>query len=117
MVIIPAILETFSSLKDKSLKIVFYSNEPTPEQLVGVAQNTQKFGYLAFKEDVFKQNEKDVLESMESEYEDKGKSKSQRLRNVLFVNFKQNSENYSIFDDYYNAKMEKLIEHLKSKLD
>ena len=117
MLTIPAVLETFGSLKDKTLKIVFYTNEPTPEQLLGVALNTQKFGYLAFKEDAFKQSEIDALESINTEYKDTGKSKSERLRNVLYVNFQQDSQGYKVFDDYYNFQMETLINHFKGKLD
>jgi len=116
MLIIPAILQSFSSLKDKTLKIVFETNEPTPEQLLGVANNIQKFGFLAFKEDVFKEKEKEAINSLDTEFEDKGKSRSMRLRNVLYVNFEQNNEGYETFNDFYNSKMEKLINHFKNKL-
>lgn len=117
MIIIPAILSTYSSLKDKTLKIVFETNEPTPEQLLGIATNTQQFGYLAFKQDHFKTSEKKVLESIKSEYDDTGKTKGQRLRNVLYKNFEIDKLGYEVFDDYYNHQMEKLINHFKSKLD
>ena len=117
MLIIPAILESFASLKDKTIKVVFHTNELTPEQLTGIALNTQKFGFLAFKEDAFKQREKDVLSGLESEYQDKGKSKGQRLRNVLYVNFEQDPKDYKVFDDYYNHQMETLIDHFKNKLE
>ena len=116
MLIIPAILNSYSSLKDGTLKITFETNEPTPEQVLGVAVNSQKFGFLAFKQDKFKQSEKDVLENLESEYEDKGKSKAQRLRAVLYVNFEQDNKGYNVFDDYYNFQMETLINHFKDKL-
>lgn len=117
MLIIPAILESFASLKDKTIKVVFHTNELTPEQLTGIALNTQKFGFLAFKEDAFKQRERDVLNNLESEYEDKGKSKAHRLRNVLYVSFEQDNKGYKIFDDYYSHVMETLINHFKEKLD
>jgi len=117
MLIIPAILETFSSLKDKTLKIVFSSNELNPEQLLGVAKNVQNFGFLAFKQDAFKQTEIDTLKDLDSKYEDKGKSKSKRLKSVLFVSYKQDNKGYEVFDDYYNFIMEKIIEHYKNKLD
>lgn len=117
MLIVPAILESHRSLKDKTLKLAFETSEPTPEQLVEIAKNTQKYGYLAFKEDAFKQTEKDLLESLESDYKETGKTKSQRLRAVLYKNFEQKSEGYEVFDDYYNHKMEKLINHFKGHLD
>ena len=117
MIIIPCQLESYRSLKDRTLKLTFETNEPTPDQLLGIAQNAQKFGYLAFKEDKFKQSEKKVIESLESEYEENGKTKSQRLRSVLYRNFEQESKGYEVFDDYYNHHMEKLINHFKNNLD
>lgn len=117
MLIIGAQLESYRSLKDKTLKLSFETQEPSPEQLTKIAKVSQKFGYLAFKEDNFKTDEIEVLNSLKSEYDDKGKSKSQRLRAVLYKNFEQDNLGYTVFDDYYNRKMEELITHFKNKLD
>ena len=117
MLIIPAILQSFASLKDRTMKLVFESNEMTPEQLVALSTMTQSFGFLAFKKDNFKEKEKEILSGLKSDFEDKGKSKSQRLRGVLYRNWEQQSDNYEVFDDYYNHNMEKMIVHFKNKLD
>ena len=117
MLIVGAILESYRSLKDKTIKVTFETQEPTPEQLIEISKHNQKFGFLAFKEDAFKQSEKDILESLESDYEETGKSKSQRLRAVLYKNYEQDKMGYKVFDDYYNRKMEELINHYKSKLN
>lgn len=117
MILIPAILESYRSLKDKTLKITFETNEPTPEQLTGVALNIQKFGYLAFKDEPFKQKEKDVIESLKSDYEDNGKTPAQRLRAVFYRLWEKEPEGFKNSVDHYNSKMENLIEHFKSKLD
>jgi hypothetical protein len=117
MIIIPAQLESYRSLKDKTLKIVFESNELTPEQTMGVAGSLQQFGYLAFKNEPFKNNEKEVIDALKADYEDKGKTPSSRLRNVLYVSYEQNNEGYKTFVDFYAAKMETIINHYKSKLD
>ena len=117
MLITGAILSSYQSLKDKTLKLVFETNEPTAEEIVEVAKLSQSFGYLAFKKDSFKQDEKEMLENLESDYEDKGKTKSQRLRAVLYRNWEQKNEGYDTFSDYYSARMEKLINHFKNKLD
>ena len=116
MIIIPAILNSFSSLKDKTLKIVFETNEPTPEQIMGIAAASGTFGYLAFKTDTFKKQETDALESLEADYEDKGKTPGQRLRSVLFVNFQNNNEGFDTFTRYYDWAMERIITHYKNKL-
>jgi hypothetical protein len=117
MIIIPAILESYRSLKDKTLKITFDCNELTPEQTMGVAGSLQQFGYLAFKNEPFKNNEKEVLNNLKADFEDTGKTPSQRLRGVLYVSWEQKNEGYKTFTDYYNAKMESLISHFKQKLD
>ena len=110
-------MESYRSLKDKTIKITFETQEPTPEILTQIALHNQKFGFLAFKEDAYKEDEKEFISDLESSYEDKGKTPSKRLRNVLFVLFKQDSEGYDNFSDYYNNKMEKFITHIKGKLD
>lgn len=117
MLRIPAILSSYQSLKDKTLKIVFESQEPSPDQIIQVAKNVQGFGYLAFKKDDFKQAEIDALEGLKADYEDKGKSKSQRLKAVLYRVWEQKPQGYDVFDDFYNARMEKLINHFKNGLD
>lgn len=45
------------------------------------------------------------------------KSASTRLRNVLFILWKNNNEGYEKFDLYYLAKMEKIIEEYKEKIE
>ena len=116
MLIIGSILEGYRSLKDKTLKVTFETQEPTPEQLVAIATLSGKFGYLAFKEDAFKETEKRVLEDLESEYEDKGKTPAKRLRNVLYVNWQEDPQGYQDFNLYYEYQMTKMIEHWKGKL-
>jgi hypothetical protein len=116
MLIIGGQLEGYRSLKDKTLKITFETQEPTPEQLVSIAGLSQRFGFIAFKEDTFKEKEKEMLESLESTYKETGKTKGQRLRGVLYRNFELDNLGYKVFDDYYSRKMEEIIEHYKSKL-
>ena len=116
MLIITGILESYRSLKDKTLKITFETNEPTPEQLVGIATLINKFGYLAFKEDQFKTQEKEILESLESDYEDTRKTPSQRLRNVLYVNWQHDPKGYKDFNLYYEYMMNLMIERWKKEL-
>lgn len=117
MLLTGAILTGYNSLKDKTLKLIFETQEPTPEQLAQIGKLHQSFGFLAFKEDAFKQSEKEEIQNLESGYEDKGKSKSQRLRSVLFINWKQDNKGYKTFEDFYNYQMESFINHFKSKLE
>jgi hypothetical protein len=99
------------------MKITFETNEPTPEQLSGIALSIQRFGYLAFKEEPFKEKEKQMIESLKANYEDTSKTPAQRLRAVLYRLWEKNNDGFKNSVDHYNSKMETLIEHFKTKLD
>jgi len=116
MLLLPAILQSYQSKVDKTFKVVFSTNELTPEQAAVLSASIMQFGYLAFKVEPFKKEEKEAIESLESDYEDGSKTPSQRLRAVLFVNFKNNSEGFDSFVRYYDHHLEKIIDHYKKKL-
>ena len=60
---------------------------------------------------------KKEIEKLEASYDDKQKTHSQRLRDVLYVAWNQQGEGYQDFDSYYKFKMESIITHFKSKLE
>lgn len=105
------------SLKDKTFKVTFETNELTPEQLMGLGSSLNKFGYIAFKEDPFKQSEKEAIDNLEADYHDNSKSPSQRLRGVLYRLWEQNNKGYQDFNRYYDFIMDMTIRHYKSKLE
>ena len=117
MIILPAVFESWRSLKDKSYKLTYESFELTPEQIVGLNTSLGQAGYMAFKIDPFKQSEKDILNNLESDFEDKKKSQGQRIRGVLYKNWEQKPEGYDTFQKYYDYQTEKYINHFKDKLD
>lgn len=117
MTILPAQLESYRSLKDRSVKITFETAELTPSQVGDLQGNILRTGFLAFKADPFKENEKQLLDSIEVEYQDNSKTPSQRLRGVLWHCFNKEPEGYKTFPSYYENKLEQLINHFKSKLD
>lgn len=117
MILIPAVLEGFRSLKDRTLKITFETNEPTPNQLKDIGVGVQKFGFLAFNVSEEEGNLQSIMEQMPKTDLEFGKTKGQRLRGVLYKLYEQDKEGYDIFDDYYAAKMEKIILHYKRFLE
>lgn len=116
MLILPAILQSFRSKVDKTFTIIFSTNELTPEQSAALAGSLMQFGYCCFKVDAFKKQETDAIEALEADYEDIGKTPGQRLRGVLYVNFKNDNQGFDTFSKYYDWAMEKIIIHYKSKL-
>jgi len=117
MIILPAILKSHRSKVDGTVDIVYETNEITPEQMAGVHENRGKFGYVAFKENPFDSQEKELLESLESDYDDGKKSDSQRLRGVLYRLWEKTPEGYEDFNLYKKFKMSKIINHYKKLLD
>lgn len=116
MIIIGATLEGYRSLKDRTVKLTFDSNEPTPEQFLGIAQSVQQFGYLAFKTSPLKEAEKKALEEAEDLEEDPKKTPSKRLRATLYVAFTSDNKGYQNFDSYYRGRMEEFITTVKNEL-
>lgn len=114
---IPAILDSYRSLKDRGLKVTFETGELSPEQVANIQYAFNKAGFLAFKPDAFATHELEEIDKLKVEFTDTGKPPSARLRAVFYRLFEREPEGYKVFTDFYSAKMEILIEHFKKKLD
>lgn len=117
MLIIPAILESYRSLKDRTLKLTFETNEPNPDHMADIQSATMKAGYLAFNQEPFSASQERFIVELESDYDDPKKTPSKRLRGVLYRNWETDKKGYKTFEDYYRSQMEVLIIHFKGKLD
>lgn len=116
MITLAAEFEGMQSRADKSWKLVFGTQELTPEEIgkIGGAQNNVCF--LAINPNPFTSEQEKIVSQTKAELAEEGKSPSQRLRGVLFVAWKNDSMGYDNFHDYYIVQMEKIISHFKSKL-
>jgi uncharacterized protein YeaO (DUF488 family) len=117
MIVINAILESFRSLKDKTLKLSFETNEPTPEQLNQIAVNSQKYGYLVFSGNQLTPEQLESIDKAKNDLYDSSKSPSKRLRSVLYVWFEKDNKGFKTFEDFYLHQMERVINNVKEKLD
>jgi hypothetical protein len=116
MITIPAILESVATRKDRTLKLIFGTNELSPSQAGQLLSDTEKFGWLAFKGESFNLDESKMLESLKADANDGFKSDSQRLRAVLYRNWEMDNQGFTTFARYYSHYMEQIITHYKSKL-
>jgi len=109
-------LDSVRRKKDKSISLTFITTtEQTSEELMEMDKLTDQSGILYFKSSGnLTHDEVEELDSVDIELE--GKSKSQRLRSVLFIYWKQLGEQGD-FKEFYSIQMEKYIELIKSKLD
>ena len=113
---LPAGLEGYRSLKDRTLKLTFETGEMSPEQMANIHFSLNKIGWLAFSPDPFATHELDEIDKMRVEFDDTSKTPAQRLRGVLYRNWEISPEGYKVFNDFYNAKYEIMIKHWKKPL-
>jgi hypothetical protein len=114
---LPSQLAGYRSIADGTLKLTFETGELSPEQMANVHYSLNKVGFLAFAPDPFATHELEEIDKIKVEFTDLGKPPSQRLRAVLYRLWQQTPEGYKAFPDFYNSKMETLIEHFKNKLE
>lgn len=114
--ILPAIYEGSRDLKDRTKKLTFQTNEISPEQASNLQLCVQQFVYIAIKKENFNKQEIDLINDLKTDYNDLGKSQAQRMRAVLYRLWEQNNEGYKDFNLFYEYRMNKFIEHLKTKL-
>lgn len=116
MIELSAQLEAISSRADKSWKVTFGTQELGPVEIGSLGQMQNAVCYLAINPNPFTSDEIERIQNTKAELADNGKTHSQRLRGVLYVNWQNDPQGYENFHDYYIVQMEKIISHFKSKL-
>ncbi len=112
--LIQVTLDRANRKKDKSVSLTFVTQlEQNSSQFMEIDEKIGESGVMFFKPSGNLTKE-EIKELENSEIEVEGKTKSQRLRNVLIVYAKQNGQELSTF---YASEMERIIEHYKSKLE
>jgi len=110
--------------KDKSVSMTFITQlEQSTDDFMQIDKILNDSGVLYFKSGGNLTIE-EVKSLEDTEIEVEGKTKSQRLRNVLYVFWKQLIDSKELddvkpnqtFNDFYSNEMEKIIEHYKNKL-
>lgn len=112
-ILLPATISPPRLRKDGSAAVSFDTRELTAEEIFTIMSLRHTEGWLAFAP-----NEGEI-EIPEENAEVDEKSPSERLRNVLFVWYKQEVEAgkfVGIFDTFRKEKMEKIIEGVKKRL-
>ena len=76
MLVLPAFLESYRALKDRTLKLVYETSELTPEQMATLHTSVNKSGFLAFNTEPFASKDLQFLSDMEVDYDDPKKTPS-----------------------------------------
>lgn len=116
MINLPCYVESLSTRKDKSMKLIFSTQELMPSSASDLFSLQNQIVYLAIKPVLFTPDELKAVEEMNIDVADMEKSPSKRLRAVMFLNWKEQNQGYADFNLYYANEMEKVISHFKTKL-
>ena len=119
LLLIPCEIESVSTRRDKTLKVVIGTQELSPSKAAELFnQWTSGVGVMAFKGETFNYNDEELLKSIKIDAEEMGsKTPSQRLRSCLYILFERNPEGYQEFNSYYSAMMDKFIDMVKKRID
>lgn len=113
-----ATVENVTTRKDRTIKITIGTQELPPEKMAALFAMQNNIGYVAIKAEDFGRAELEALEAAKAEVADGDTTKtaSRRLRNVLYLLWKDNPEGFKTSELHYASKMEEIITHFKNKL-
>ncbi len=113
-ILLSCIIDKITTLKDKSVKITLDTQELSAGKAgeLFTLRDTLATVYISPSEITDREMKQvDIIEP-----EMPGKTPSQRMRDVLFILWKQNNEGYREFDGYYKYQMEKMTSELKNNI-
>lgn len=99
---------------DGSVSITLDTPEISGGKIGELFELRKKVAYVYISARQVESNEKAMVDGLNPEL--KGKSPGQRLRNVMYLKWKNDPEGYKDSETYYIAKMENIITHYKNDL-
>lgn len=115
-IVLTGILENISTRSDNSVKLTVGSQEMDAADAGNLFVLRNKFIKLLLSDNNISPMEETLIDEQKLKDGKKVKTKSQRLRAVLYRVW-EHSETGLDFDTWYDEEMEKIISHFKQKLD
>ena len=115
-IVLSGTLEGISTRHDKTFKIVFGAQEIDKSHVSELFEMVNNYCKILISDTNISAPEEILIDEVKIQDGRKLKTKSQRLRAVLFRYFEQVKPDVE-FEKFYDEKMEALIEHFKSKLE
>ena len=111
--ILPVYFTGYNRRKDRSVSLRFETQELSTEQLGEIDKLVmdETFGNLLFKENAFQPADLDIKDAEET-----GKTVSQRIRAILFIEWTQKGKQGD-FESYYRMRGDEICAKLKAQLD
>lgn len=114
MIVTAGYITGIRTLADKSINVTTTTQELTPEQAGNLFSIQGKYVKVLFSEEAISQDLQNEVAGLELEEPGKKQSKSQELRSVLYRAWLDKG-NGGDFKDFYDKKMEIIINHFKDK--
>lgn len=113
-IILPVIPTSFGSRVDGSYRLSISTDILSDEQLLAVKKLTGQTCFMMLKDAEIEPSEVEQIEMMPVDSAImKKKSKSQQLRNVLYVVAQEQGINH---EEFYDLEMSRIINHYKNKI-
>jgi hypothetical protein len=113
--LIACMIESISTRKDRTVKIVLGTQELNPAKAGELISLSNQLASVYISPTKISNDELDLVDKIDPELG--GKTQGQRIRNTLYVLYEKNNEGFKDFNSFYKNKTEKIIEHLKTKID
>lgn len=111
-------VDRVSTMSDGTLRIYVGTQEMPYSKMAQLFSFDKQAGYFLISKKEITNNEVKVVEdASKGATPKKGKSPSQRLRNTLYKLWEKEAPEDLEFQEYYEAKIETIINHYKTKLD
>lgn len=114
-ILIAAMVNTIRSLKDGSITISLETQELSPANAGEIFSLRGRLVTVYLSPSDISSKELSLVDTIEPDLPG-GKTPSQRMRNVLYILWKQDAEGYKDFPQYYESKMNTYIESLKQNI-
>lgn len=108
-----AVLSSFRTLQDGTLKIELSLNEMTPEQSMKIFQLHNKYVKFLLSNNKISEDKQNVINNLEldapkSKVKKGGKTPQQKLRNTMFVFYNKKYGTEDKFDEWYENQTESI---------
>lgn len=113
-ILLAAQIENVTSRKDRTIKVTIGTQELSPAKAGELFSLLNHIASVYICSSEIDQTEIDLVDKVDPEF--KGKTQSQRLRNVLFILWEQDKEGFKDFDSFYRYKMDQIIDTYKSNI-
>lgn len=116
-IILGATVEHISTRQDNSFKVVIGANEIDKSQVSELFDMRNKYCKVFISDNNISELEEKLIDEQRLVSGKKVKTKSQRMRSVLFKLHESQGGIPENFDAFYDEKMESMIEQIKGRLN